>query len=98
MLTAFQDVEDNLIALRILKEEWVVQNKAVASADLALKLVINQYKSGTVDYASVITSQILAYSAQKTANDVAGLEMTAAVGLVKALGGGWSTDKGFSDN
>ncbi|MFI4962602.1 MAG: TolC family protein, partial [Legionellales bacterium] len=90
VLNAFQDVEDNLISLRILKEQSVVQNKAVASARLALKLVINQYKAGTVAYSSVITSQIAAYAAQKTANDVAGMEMTSAVGLIKALGGGWN--------
>ncbi|BCA94810.1 outer membrane efflux lipoprotein [Legionella antarctica] len=89
VLTAFQDVEDNLIALRILREQLVVQKKAAASAGLALKLVINQYKAGTVDYASVITAQITAYSAQKTANDVAGLLMSSEVGLIKALGGGW---------
>ena len=91
VLTAFQDVEDNLIALRILKEQLRVQKKAAASAELALKLVINQYKAGTVDYASVITAQIAAYTAQKTANDNAGLLLTAEVGLVKALGGGWNT-------
>ena len=92
VLTAFQDVEDNLIALRILKEQTIVQNRAAASANLALKLVINQYKSGTVDYASVITAQIAAFSAQKSANDVSGLLMTAEVGLIKALGGGWNAN------
>ena len=89
VLIAFQDVEDNLIALRLLREQLIVQNKAAASANLALKLVVNQYKAGTVDYASVITAQITAYSAQKTANDVAGLLMSTEVTLIKALGGGW---------
>lgn len=90
VLTAFQDVEDNLIALRILREQLVVQNKAARSANFSLKLVINQYKAGTVNYASVITAQIAAYSAQKTANDAAGLLMSTEVGLIKSLGGGWS--------
>ena len=89
VLIAFQDVEDNLIALRLLKEQRKVQQQAAAHAKQALQLMTNQYKAGTVDFASVITAQILAYNAQKTANDVSGLEMTAAVGLVKALGGGW---------
>ena len=89
VLTAFQDVEDNLVALRLLEKEGVVQNRAAASAVKALHLVMNQYKSGTVPYSSVITSQIAAYSAQKTAYDVVGLQMTTAVGLIKALGGGW---------
>ncbi|CEG56207.1 efflux transporter outer membrane subunit [Legionella fallonii] len=89
VLTAFQDVEDNLIALRILGEQRLVQNRAAASSKYALKLVFNQYKAGTVDYTSVITAQITAYTAQKAANDVAGLQMSAEVGLIKALGGGW---------
>lgn len=89
VLTAFQDVEDNLIALRLLKKEGVQQNKAAASAALALKLVMNQYKAGTLAYSSVITSQISAYTAQKNAYDVVGLQMTTAAALVKALGGGW---------
>ena len=88
VLTAFQDVEDNLIALRSLKKETVVLNKAAVSAKKALQLVMNQYKAGTVPYASVITSQIAAYSAQKNAADAIGLQMTTAVGLIKALGGG----------
>ena len=91
VLTAFQDVEDNLVSLRILEKEGIAQNKAAASAHLALKLVTNQYKSGTVPYSSVVTSQIAAFTAQKNAYDVVGLQMSAAVGLIKALGGGWST-------
>lgn len=94
VLVAFQDVEDNLIALRLLKEQSVFQNKAAESAALALKLVINQYKAGTVPYSTVMTAQITAYTAKKAANDVAGLQMTAAVGLVKALGGGWNPSLG----
>lgn len=93
ILTAFQDVEDNLIALRLLGEQSIMQNRAAASANKALQLVINQYKAGTEPYSSVITAQIAAFNAQKTAYDVVGLQMTAAVGLIKALGGGWSTQK-----
>ncbi len=89
VLTAFQDVEDNLIALRILKEQSIFQNKASASAQLALKLVMNEYKAGTVAYIDVLASQIQAFNAQKAANDVNGLQMSAAVGLIKSLGGGW---------
>lgn len=92
VLTAFQNVEDNLVALRILKEQGVVLNLAAANAVKALRLVINQYKSGTVPYSSVITAQIAAYTAQKNAYDVVGLQMTAAVGLVEALGGGWRVE------
>lgn len=91
VLSAFQDVEDNLIALRLLKEQSSYQSKAASSAQLALKLAINQYKAGTVNYTTVMNAQIAAFTAEKAANDVAGLQMTAAVGLIKALGGGWVT-------
>ncbi|MBA2711208.1 MAG: efflux transporter outer membrane subunit [Tatlockia sp.] len=93
VLLAFQDVEDNLVALRLLKQQGQVQNIAAVSARQALKLVINQYRAGIVPYSSVITAQITAFSAQKTANDVVGLQMAAAVRLVKALGGGWTVCK-----
>lgn len=90
VLSAFQDVEDNLASLRILAKESAVQDRAASDAELALKLVLNQYKSGTADYATVLAAQIIAYNAEKTAADVNGLRMSAAVGLIKALGGGWN--------
>ncbi|NNM59004.1 MAG: efflux transporter outer membrane subunit [Legionellales bacterium] len=90
VLSAFQGVEDNLAALRYLKQQAVVQAQAVTSADLALKLVLNQYKSGTTDYLSVIVQQATAFSANKIAIDITGQQMVAAVGLIKNLGGGWN--------
>lgn len=89
VLTAFQDVEDNLIALRILRQQLRQQQMAANSATTALRLITNQYKAGTVNFTSVLTAQIAAFTAQKTANDDAGLLMSAEVGLIKALGGGW---------
>ncbi|MDR3478311.1 MAG: efflux transporter outer membrane subunit [Gammaproteobacteria bacterium] len=89
VLAAFQNVEDNMSSLRILDKEEVQQRRAANSAVLALKLVTNQYKAGLVDYSSVITAQNAAFAAQKNVVDVNGLRMTAAVGLVEALGGGW---------
>lgn len=89
VLAAFQDVEDNLVALRILGHESIPLDQAARDARKAVRLVINQYKAGTVDYASVITAQVNAYAAEKNAADNVYLRMTAAVGLIKALGGGW---------
>lgn len=89
VLTAFQDVEDNLLAHRLLAQQSTIQNQAARHAQEALHLMLNQYKAGTVAYSNVLATQIVAYSAEKTANDVKGLQMTAAVGLIKALGGGW---------
>lgn len=90
ILTALQNVEDNLVALRVLKKEGIVLNQAARNAEKALRLVINQYKAGTVPYSSVISAQITLYSAQKNAYDVLGQQMSSAVALVIALGGGWS--------
>lgn len=89
VLAAFQDVEDNLASLHILEREAIAQNKAAQDARNALQLVLNQYKAGTVAYANVITAQTAAYTAEKNAADITGLRMTSAVGLIKALGGGW---------
>lgn len=89
VLAAFQNVEDNLASLKTLNQESIVQNKARDSALLALKLVTNQYKQGTVAFSSVVTAQIVALTAEKNAGDINGLQMTSAVGLIMALGGGW---------
>jgi NodT family efflux transporter outer membrane factor (OMF) lipoprotein len=90
VLAAFQDVEDNLVSLRILGEESIPLNQAAQSARQALKIVINEYKSGTTDYASVLLAQITAYTAEKSAADNLYLRMSSAVGLIRALGGGWN--------
>jgi len=92
VLTAFQQVEDNLAALRILDEETQVQNKAVAAADEALALTINQYKAGTVSFINVMTAQSNALTNQVTALLLQGSRLTAAVQLVTALGGGWNLE------
>jgi NodT family efflux transporter outer membrane factor (OMF) lipoprotein len=89
VLAAFQDVEDNLASLRILKQQEIVQKKAADDANLALKIVLNQYKAGTVNFSAVLTAQINALTATKSAADVQYLSMSSAVGLIKALGGGW---------
>lgn len=90
VLTAFQDVEDSLSALRLLKKAGIKQTQAANSAKKALQLVTNQYKAGQVPYSSVLNAEITAFSAQKTAYDNLGLQMISAVALIKALGGGWS--------
>ncbi|QSN61281.1 efflux transporter outer membrane subunit [Caballeronia sp. M1242] len=89
VLTAFQDVEDNLASLRILEKEIVVQQQAVQSAQQALAIINNQYKAGTVAFISVLTAQTTAFTAEQKLASIAGQRMVASVGLVKALGGGW---------
>ncbi|RQZ11311.1 RND transporter [Burkholderia sp. Bp9031] len=89
VLTAFQDVEDNLASQRILAQEVDVQRQAVDSAEHALAIVTNQYKAGTVAYLNVLTAQTTAFTAQQKLATIAGQRMVSSVGLVKALGGGW---------
>ncbi|WP_175672162.1 efflux transporter outer membrane subunit [Burkholderia ambifaria] len=89
VLTAFQDVEDNLASQRILAQEVDVQRQAVDSAGHALAIVTNQYKAGTVAYLNVLSAQTTAFTAQQKLATIAGQRMVSSVGLVKALGGGW---------
>jgi outer membrane protein TolC len=90
VLTGFQEVEDNLAALRILEQEAAVQAEAVAAAEQSLAVMENQYRAGTVAYLNVIVAQTTVLSAKITALGILGRRMTAAVLLVKALGGGWN--------
>jgi NodT family efflux transporter outer membrane factor (OMF) lipoprotein len=89
VLTAFQDVEDNLAALRVLSEEGVQHADAVASAEQSLSLALTRYQAGVTTYLEVITAQSAALANQITAVDILTRRMTASVQLIKALGGGW---------
>ena len=91
VLVSFQQVEDNLAALRILEQEVQVQSKAVAAAHKAVELTTNQYEAGTVSYLSVIVNQTAALANDVTAVNLQGQRLSAAVLLIKALGGGWHT-------
>jgi NodT family efflux transporter outer membrane factor (OMF) lipoprotein len=89
VLTAFQQVEDNLAALRILSEEAVPVQQAVKSSDRALTVSTAQYKAGTTSYLTVITAQATALNAQSAAVNLLTRRMVATVALIQALGGGW---------
>ena len=89
VLTGFQEVEDNLAALRILEEEARVQAEATAAAQQVLEYSLNQYKAGITNYLQVVTAQATALSAQRASADLLARRMTASVQLIKALGGGW---------
>lgn len=88
-LAAFQNVEDNLSALRVLEAETAAQADAVAAAEEALKITINQYRAGTVSFLNVITSQATAYSNERNAISILGNRLTDSVALIEAIGGGW---------
>jgi NodT family efflux transporter outer membrane factor (OMF) lipoprotein len=89
ILSAFQEVEDDLASLRYLAQEAGEQQEAVAAAQESLDLELQRYRAGTDSYLSVITTQIIALNDQQTAITILQRRMAAAVDLVKAVGGGW---------
>jgi NodT family efflux transporter outer membrane factor (OMF) lipoprotein len=89
VLTGFQQVEDNLAAVRILENEAKVQDEAVAAAERSLDLSVTRYKGGVTSYLEVITAQSAALSDQVTAVNILGRRMANTVLLIQALGGGW---------
>ncbi|HEV2352134.1 MAG TPA: efflux transporter outer membrane subunit [Terriglobia bacterium] len=93
VLTSFQQVEDNLAALRVLNDEAQAEDDAVKSAQLSLRISTDQYKAGTVSYLQVITTQAIALQDERSAVDIQTRRMVASVLLVEALGGGWDTTK-----
>jgi NodT family efflux transporter outer membrane factor (OMF) lipoprotein len=89
VLTSFQQVEDQVAALRILEQEAAAEEMAVTAATQALDIVNEQYRAGTVDYLQVIVSQATLLQARRTALDILTRRLVASVLLVEALGGGW---------
>ncbi len=89
VLVAFQQVEDELATLRILEQQYTVQDQATKSANLAVQLTLNQYKAGTVAYTAVVTAQAIALGDAQTLLNIRQSRLTASVALIQALGGGW---------
>ena len=93
VLTAFQEVEDNLAALRILESEAQIQDEAVKAAQQSVIVFTNQYKAGITSYLEVVTAQTAALTNERTGATILGNRLNAAVLLIKALGGGWNVAK-----
>lgn len=93
VLTAFQEVEDNLAALRVLEQESAKQHEATLAAENSLQLTTNRYKGGLVTYLDVVTAQTIALTNERTEVDILRRRMDASVELIKALGGGWEVSK-----
>jgi len=89
VLTGFQQVEDNVAALRILEREAQTQDKAVEAAGKYLDLAVIRYKGGVTSYLEVTTAQTASLSDQLTAVNLLGRRMVNSVMLIQALGGGW---------
>jgi NodT family efflux transporter outer membrane factor (OMF) lipoprotein len=91
VLTGFQEVEDNLAALRILADEARAQDEAVKAARLSAQLSTNQYQAGTISTIDLLTVLTVARNNERTAVTIQGNRLNASVLLVKALGGGWTS-------
>lgn len=92
-LTAFQEVEDNLAALRILSDEAKQQKEATASSEESLQIFNNRYIGGADPYLQVITAQTIALQNERNDVDILRRRMDASVLLIKALGGGWNVSQ-----
>jgi outer membrane protein TolC len=93
VLTSFQQVEDNLVTLRVLEQQASIEDATVTAAKEAERLTLNQYRAGTVPYTSVITAQTTTLLSEQTALTVLLDRLTASVSLIEALGGGWTADQ-----
>ena len=89
VLTAFQQVEDNLSALHLLANQAKVETFVVADARKAELLTLAQYEAGTVPYSSVLSAQTTRLNTEQTALSVQDSRLDASVALIQALGGGW---------
>jgi len=93
VLTAFQQVEDQLSSLRILEQEQSVQAEARTAAQEAVDIAMAQYRAGTADYLAVIVLQAALLQAERQEIDILTRRLTASVLLIEALGGGWDTSQ-----
>ena len=93
VLTAFQEVEDNLAALRLLQDEAATQNAAVTAAQRSLSLSTTRYTGGVTNYLEVTTAQSAALSNEISALNILTRRMSASVLLIKAIGGGWDVSQ-----
>jgi NodT family efflux transporter outer membrane factor (OMF) lipoprotein len=93
VLSAFQDVEDQLAALRILESEAAIEQRAVASAQHSYDLSNARYKGGVTGYLEVLTAESALLANQRTNLDLQTRQFVASVGLVRALGGGWDASQ-----
>jgi NodT family efflux transporter outer membrane factor (OMF) lipoprotein len=90
VLAGLQQVEDNIVTLRVLEQRATIEDATVKAAREAETLTLNQYKAGTVPYSSVITAQTTRLNSEQNALDVLSGRLQASVAMIQALGGGWN--------
>jgi NodT family efflux transporter outer membrane factor (OMF) lipoprotein len=93
VLTAFQQVEDYLVAMRVERQELGVQEQAVTAAREAVDVYLNQYRAGTVPFTTVVVAEATLLSDQESALTTRQNLFVAAVNLIEALGGSWDVSK-----
>jgi outer membrane protein TolC len=91
VLSAFQQVEDNLSDLRILAQQAALEQAAVADSTQAVQISLNEYQAGTQAYTTVVTAQATQLANEQTALSVQENRLLASVALIQALGGGWQS-------
>ncbi|HYW55438.1 MAG TPA: efflux transporter outer membrane subunit [Polaromonas sp.] len=89
MLVAFQDVEDQLVASRVLGQQLALRQQAARAADLVEQQVLNRYQAGQINYTEVINAQATAQNARRNLLQLQVDRQVAAVALIQSLGGGW---------
>lgn len=89
VLSAFQDVENDLSNLQIYARQAEVQARAVADATRAAQIALNEYRAGTVDYTTVVSAQVTLLSDQQTALSIQQSRLLASIALYQDLGGGF---------
>jgi NodT family efflux transporter outer membrane factor (OMF) lipoprotein len=93
VLSAFQQVEDNLVAIRVYGQEERVQREAVAVARQAVQIAINEYQAGTQNFTTVVTAETTALNDELSLLATRAQRLAGAVSLIVALGGGWTEAK-----
>jgi outer membrane protein TolC len=93
VLAGLEQVEDDIITLKVLEQQADIEDKTVKAAREAEALTLNQYKAGTVPYSSVITAQTTRLSAEQTQLQVLSSRLQTSVALIQALGGGWDQSR-----
>ncbi len=89
VLAAFQDVEDQLVAARVLQQQLALRQQAAQAATLVEQQVLNRYQAGQVSYTEVVTAQATAQNARRALVQAQSDRQVAAVALIQGLGGGW---------
>jgi NodT family efflux transporter outer membrane factor (OMF) lipoprotein len=92
VLTAFQDVEDQLAAARVLEQQYALREQASRAADQVEAQTLNRYREGQIGFSDVVTAQVTALSARRALVQAVADRQSAAVALVQALGGGWRAE------